>query len=411
MSGFLVTQSQDAEKSFISQRGLDRLQTGEIEGYQFSHYLVDGTGGRATQPFVEGEVVCVFDGEIYNHPVAGTDSHALISLYHRHGEEFPRHLDGDFAMALYDFDRRVMVLATDAFGTKPLFVHGTEAASYRSGLGDGQRVAPNTILVIDLDTGKSCSQCTKAFDFAHQHKNTYDDWIEEFERAVSKRAVPGSYLPLSAGYDSGGIDCALRALGTEYKAFSIEGVENLDLLNRRRRPGGEILRMTPELFVQQQAFLRTHTEEAKYRATNFLGEKVRSPLLKDRATCGLALIHSLARAEGHRVFLSGQGADEILAANRHWPQTLFPEHLKPWIDFCGGWQAAYLTKEEFIAGTFGMEGRYPFLDRDLVQEFLWLSPEFKNRRYKAPLHEYMTRQGYPFDEDIKTGFNPLRVVN
>jgi asparagine synthetase B (glutamine-hydrolysing) len=119
------------------------------------------------------------------------------------------------------------------------------------------------------------------------------------------------------------------------------------------------------------------------------------------------LIHSLARREGRRVFLSGQGGDEILDARRHWPGYLFPDKLRQWPDFSGGFQTAYLTKEEFVAGALGTEGRFPYLDRNMVQEFLWLSPELKNRNYKAPLHEYMTRCGYPFDEGVKTGFCPL----
>lgn len=35
----------------------------------------------------------------------------------------------------------------------------------------------------------------------------------------------------------------------------------------------------------------------------------------------------------------------------------------------------YLAKEESTAGAHGVETRYPFLDRNLVQEFLWLSSD------------------------------------
>ena len=35
----------------------------------------------------------------------------------------------------------------------------------------------------------------------------------------------------------------------------------------------------------------------------------------------------------------------------------------------------YLAKEESTAGAHGVETRYPFLDRGLVQEFLWLSAD------------------------------------
>ena len=43
------------------------------------------------------------------------------------------------------------------------------------------------------------------------------------------------------------------------------------------------------------------------------------------------------------------------------------------------------------SGNFNIETRYPFLDRDLVQEFLWLTAELKNKHYKAPLREYLIR--------------------
>ena len=312
-------------------------------------------------------------------------------------------------MAIYDFSRRVMVLATDLFGTKPLFWNGTEAGSYSSGLCGGEQVAPNTVIVVDLDRDESHRRVGEPFDFDHQEKDSYDDWIVAFERAVRKRATDGCYIPLSAGYDSGGIDCALRQLGRKYKAYSVEGEENLVMLRQRNRDG-EILRMDAKDIAAQEAFLRVHAEKASYRVTRD-GVLQECDMLEDRACCGLALIHSLARSEGRRVFLSGQGGDEILDARRDWPGYRFPDKLRQWSDFSGGFQTAYLTKEDFVAGALGTEARFPYLDRMVVQEFLWLSSELKNRNYKAPLHEYMTRCAYPFDEGVKTGFCPLPGVD
>ena len=62
-------------------------------------------------------------------------------------------------------------------------------------------------------------------------------------------------------------------------------------------------------------------------------------------------------------------------------------------------------KEEHVSGSYGVEGRYPFLDTKVVQEFLWLSPELKNYRYKSVLHHYLSKYEYPFDESQKVGFN------
>ena len=38
-----------------------------------------------------------------------------------HGLDFVRHLDGEFAVALFDFQQKQLVLARDPFGTKPLW--------------------------------------------------------------------------------------------------------------------------------------------------------------------------------------------------------------------------------------------------------------------------------------------------
>jgi hypothetical protein len=64
----------------------------------------------------------------------------------------------------------------------------------------------------------------------------------------------------------------------------------------------------------------------------------------------------------------------------------------------------YLTKDEYIIGCLGIEARYPFLDKQLVQEFLWLKPELKNNFYKAPLREYLIQNNFPYKENEKKGF-------
>jgi hypothetical protein len=64
-------------------------------------------------------------------------------------------------------------------------------------------------------------------------------------------------------------------------------------------------------------------------------------------------------------------------------------------------------KEEIIGGSYGIEQRYPFLDKDVVQEFLWLTADLKNKYYKSPLHNYMSMNNYPFSPNKKVGFNCL----
>lgn len=407
MCGFLVSRRKDANHFFIQRRGPDLTRSYEADGFIFTHHLLHITGETLPQPFIDGDVVCVYNGEIYNHSYIASDGEVLIPLYRKYGEDFVRHLDGEFAIALYDFGRQVAIFATDPFATKPLWVNGSEVASYGSGVG-GNPLAPNTLRVLDLHNNEYTERIVRPFDFDNQYKSTFDDWIAAFERAISKRAYDSCFLGLSSGYDSGAIDCVLHKLGISYKPFSVIGKENLQLLKQRNQRG-DIFSITNDMMEKQLTFLQQFAESNTYHLTTVEGDVYEHSMLQDMAVLGLASIFTLAKQEGRRVNLSGQGADEVMTDCCRWSEMselrgIYPKQLQPWRNFYGNLQRAYLGKEEHVAGAFGIETRYPFLDWDVVQEFLWLQPDLKNMHYKAPIHEYLSRNSYPFDHNTKIGF-------
>ena len=59
---------------------------------------------------------------------------------------------------------------------------------------------------------------------------------------------------------------------------------------------------------------------------------------------------------------------------------------------------------ELVAGSYGIEARYPFLDPEVVQEFLWLTAEVKNSVYKRPVRDLLHFLECPLDEGKKVGF-------
>ncbi|CAO3439664.1 asparagine synthase (glutamine-hydrolyzing) [Azospirillum doebereinerae] len=97
--------------------------------------IIDIDGGRQPMATAEGDLVVVYNGEIYNAPElrrgleqAGhrfrtdhSDTEVLLHGYRQWGDAMVDHLNGMFAFCLYDRRRGRLLLARDPFGKKPLF--------------------------------------------------------------------------------------------------------------------------------------------------------------------------------------------------------------------------------------------------------------------------------------------------
>lgn len=419
MCGFIVSTAEGfGSQEFIARRGEDCHSTVAFKNIFFYHSLLSLTGKFAFQPYTDGKIFCVYNGEIYNYlKLLGdlsltkeditirTDGDAIIPLYKKYGADFPKYLDGEFAIVLYDFENNIAIYTTDAFRSKPIYLNNDGAASYPSGLKNKSIVLkPNTTIIRDLKTKTEKSTFVHNFDFDNQTKDTYDDWILAFETAVIKRANNKKvFLGLSSGYDSGAIHCVLKKYGFDHKAFVITGDEDKETIKAR---GVEPLRFTKAELDWGRTYINKYMEDYEYRIYKTV-RRIRN----EESAYGMAYIMKLAKEGGYRIYLSGQGADEILADYAKFPgqselKGVYPEKLKPWGNFYGHCQDAYLAKEEHVGGSFSVESRYPFLDLEVVQEFLWLSTKLKNAHYKAPLHEFFLRNKYPFKENDKRGFSP-----
>lgn len=413
-------------------RGPDFTNSRQISGHTFIHNLLSITGEITSQPFVSDDesIVCVYNGEIYNSSDYGTynsDGMCLIDAYRKQGLKFLKYLDGEFAVVLYDFKKKIIVAGCDTFATKPLWVGQTPSgalafASYRSSLEriqitQNQRLDSNRGYVFDFYGNVIKQYSVVDFDINNQHKDSYDDWMTALAESIYKRTASvreSIFLGLSSGYDSGVIASELKRQGIPFKAYSIYAQENKDILLARHKlfEDGVLIDLERKQYDESREALKATCEESIYDTKSWKGY-----MTDDKAAVGLHYICELAKADGRKIYMSGQGADEIFAdygfaGSKMSSQSdlfgVFPEDLStcfPWRNFYHGTQRAYLSKEENVAGSQGIEARYPFLDKKVVQEFLWLSPELKNKNYKAPLYEYLINHSIPFDKERKVGFS------
>lgn len=95
--------------------------------------VIDLVTGDQPQANEDRTVWTIFNGEIYNFAdlrdrltrrghrlVTASDTETIVHLYEDHGEGFVEHLEGMFAIAVWDAARRKLVLARDRMGKKPL---------------------------------------------------------------------------------------------------------------------------------------------------------------------------------------------------------------------------------------------------------------------------------------------------
>jgi asparagine synthetase B (glutamine-hydrolysing) len=438
---------------FARKRGPDRtsvLRSEGTGGWQIIllHNLLDMSGNAVAQPLCSGgdgaKLWTLFNGEIYNFKDLAhvdTDTECLAPAFRRHGITLGRELDGEFAVALYDETANALYVFTDPFLTKPLYfgtsgVEGelgvaTCASTLRAlGLAQIELAQPNAAYQIRFhERGFEIERHERVWPFdLNQHKESYFDWARIFVRAVEKRAMHGAHEPmvfLSSGYDSGGICLALNSLAIPYSTYTICAGEEMQVLQKRLeinraascRKAVLVSGLSAADRARMQRDISESVEPFRYVHEDSPGQVI--DIHDDSGAIGGNFIAGQARSGGELVNLSGSGADEIMSdygfAGRKFCYHsqfggLFPEDLAelfPWKKFYGDTQRSYLFKEEYILGRHGLEGRYPYLDKFLVQEFLWLTPKLKNLTYKAPLAALFQSSGYPFEPLRKRGFGPM----
>ena len=421
----------------MQKRGPDENTVTEVGDFYFLHNLLSITGDFTPQPFIDhdNEVVVVYNGEIYNADGYDSDGYSIIPRYLEHGFLMPNVLDGEFAICLVDYKNQKIVLSSDVFATKPIWwcvedgeigVASYESALLELGFNNPQKVPANTRLLLDLNT-LEVIDTGSLFEFElDQIKDSFVDWNYAFEQSIKKRTQncrEKIFIGLSSGYDSGSIACELRRQNVPHTAYSLTGTENMSVMEMRKRLFAE--GSTHKIFTLPEHtrsplvnYIRNNVEPFSNTIHSSSSDynEYGMNIVDDHGAGSLTFICDKAIRDGNKVYLSGSGADEIFsdygfAGVKKYQHSnfggLFPKNLSdvfPWASFYGSSQETYIAKEEHVAGSFGIETRYPYLDKYVVQEFLSITSDLKNSKYKSVLYNYLNQNNYPFCENEKIGF-------
>ena len=96
--------------------------------------IIDLDGGAQPMSNEDGTIWVIFNGEIFNYVElrvqllrqghrfrTSSDTEVLVHMYEQFGDDFVDHLNGQFAVALWDGREQRLVLARDRVGIRPLF--------------------------------------------------------------------------------------------------------------------------------------------------------------------------------------------------------------------------------------------------------------------------------------------------
>ncbi len=98
--------------------------------------IIDLAGGHQPISNEDKSIWIVFNGEIYNHKeirkrleeaghvfATHSDTETIIHGYEEYGEDIVNHLNGMYGFAIWDTNKRRLVVARDRLGIKPLYYH------------------------------------------------------------------------------------------------------------------------------------------------------------------------------------------------------------------------------------------------------------------------------------------------
>jgi asparagine synthase (glutamine-hydrolysing) len=332
--------------------------------------IIDPAGGHQPMCTEDQSLVVAFNGEIYNHRElrrqleshghrfrTHADTECLLHGYRQWGDAFLDHLNGMFAIALWDEPRQRLLLARDRLGIKPMYVSVTDrhvrfASQLTAIVADGSTprkldhgavsyflrygyvAAPRTLLTsvdklppahVLLVEGNHVS-CRRYWqlEFAmaattsnHCAERLREGLPDSVHRQLAADVPVGAFL--SGGMDSSSIVGAMAGVGTApVRTYSV-GFAGPDAGHDERRDAEAVADWYGT--VHEHAVVTSQSATLIEKLVRYLDEP-----LSDSSFVLTYLVSRLASGSV-KVVLSGVGGDELFGGYRRY---LGPS-LAPWV--------------------------------------------------------------------------------
>lgn len=363
--------------------------------------IVDLAGGAQPIYNESGRICVSFNGEIFNFvelrdqlEAAGhdfytrTDTEVIVHAYEQFGDEFVQHLNGQFAMALWDGERQRLLLVRDRAGILPLFhtcsggrllfasevkallplLPGPPAldpvaldqlfsfwapVSPRTLFSGVQELSPGHMLIVEGGRLRDIGYWDWHFPIAgdwhpgseeHLADQLYE-LLADATRIRLRADVPvGAYL--SGGLDSSALVALIRQHSSApLKTFSI-GFEDLAMDESQHQQT-----LIDALGLDHHRALCSNSAigSAFYSTIRH----AESPVLRT-APVPMRLLSGLVHAQGYKVVLTGEGSDEVLGGYDIFKEAKIRRFWARQRD--SQWRARLLTRLYPWLNTSGQQG-------------------------------------------------------
>lgn len=369
--------------------------------------IVDPLSGG--QPLVspDGKQVLAVNGEIYNHKEirekykdeyefqTGSDCEVILALYRKKGLDFLEDLNGIYAFALYDVEKKAFLVARDHVGVIPLYIgHDADGTVYVASelkalegfceeyepflpghywwSGDGRMVRWYNRDWFDYDAVKD-------------NKADVAELREALIAAVKRQLM--SDVPYGVLL-SGGLDSSITsAIAARFAQNRIEDDGRSEAWWPRLHSFAVGLKGAPDLLKAREMadFLGTVHHEVNYTVQEGL-DAIRDVIYHIetydvttvRASTPMYLLARVIKSMGIKMVLSGEGSDEIFGGYLYFHKAPSAKDFhEETVRKIGKLYEYDCLRANKALAAWGVEGRVPFLDKEFMDVAMRLNPSAK----------------------------------
>lgn len=425
----------------IQHRGPDNSSHIIVNDHFIGCHRLAITNQTATgnQPFELNGVYLICNGQIYNYlelaneynidpSVLRSDVDIILYMYPFHQSsiiDLVEKLDGDFAFVIYDSNQDTIHISRDPYGVRPLFYSTDETKKIISISSEVKAIdilpdlqiqvfQPSTIMTYHYKTNTYYT-----YQYNQNIVNLPCNIIPEKEhiadlltKAVIKR-IDHSDRPVaflcSGGLDSSIILCiAHEYLQKQNRNIHVFSMKYVDKKGNSHSEDEFYCNQLIRLLGVEHTSISYDLEEVK----NAIDQVIQQTETYDSNTvrtsiANYLLAKKIRETTDYKVFLSGEGADELFCGYIYFNQTTDAEQINEESRRLVQHIHMYdVLKADRCFNAFGLEVRIPFLDKEFADYVLQIDGKYK--QFIGGEEKHLLRESFKEKYPVLT---EARIIN